>query len=769
MTPTPAFPIKQVKKRDGRLVSFDKNRITRVIYRAMLATGEGNRERDPLRISDRVVKELLKKYPKGGIPHIEEIQDIVEEALILMDFPKTAKSYILYRNERAQVRDKTKTVPEHVGRLVRESKKHFRNALSEFIYYRTYSRWIEEENRRETWIETVGRYMSFMCENIGDKLKDEEYAEIREAILNQEVMPSMRLLWSAGWAAGKTNVSAYNCSFIAPSRLEDFAEIMYLSMCGTGVGFSVESQNIQLLPIIKKQLGEKLEIHIIEDSKEGWGNALTLGLKTWYSGKDIEFDYSLLRPAGARLITMGGRSSGPGPLRALLDFARGKILSKPGRRLSNIDVHDIICKIGEVVVMGGVRRSALISLSDLDDDEMRHAKTGQFYLTEPQRSMANNSAVYNEKPSATEFMEEWLALAKSGTGERGIFNRGGLESQLPRRRWKVFKDHYLTSGTNPCVTADTWVMTSTGAALVKDLLGAPFEAVIDGKIYKSSGFFETGEKEVFKIKTGRGHTLKVTGNHKILTVGYKTRKVQRNVWKEVKDLTPGDKIVLHNHCGFHWMGLGTEQEGWLLGSLIGDGNIEANGRANLDYWGEAQSQMMTYAADLIHATVGGRSDLRGHLAKSGDGRVGSTNLGTLAISYGIKYNQKFPTDLIEMTSSDFYRGFLKGWFDADGSVQGNQAKGVSVRLNSSYYGSLERAQRMLSRLGIMSTIYKNRKPREMKLMPDGRGGLKEYLCRSNHELVISGSNLEVFTELINFNDSAKKNKLELLLSSYKRK
>lgn len=307
-------------------------------------------------------------------------------------------------------------------------------ALAEFVYYRTYSRWIEEEGRRETWIETVDRYMSFMKENIGSRLTDAEYAEVREAILNQEAMPSMRLLQFAGKAARATNVSAFNCSYIAPSKLEDFAEIMYISMCGTGVGFSVESQTVQGLPQIKKQTGKKLGAHVIEDSKEGWCNALTLGLKTWFDGKDVEFDFSALRPAGARLKTMGGKSSGPEPIRALLTFARKKILEKQGNRLSNIDVHDICCKIGEVVVAGGVRRSAMISLSDLNDPDMRSAKNGQFYITEPQRSMANNSAVYTQKPLATQFLDEWLSLAKSGTGERGIFNRGGLVYQMPERR-----------------------------------------------------------------------------------------------------------------------------------------------------------------------------------------------------------------------------------------------------------------------------------------------------------------------------------------------
>lgn len=443
-------PFEQVRKRDGRLVPWDQSRITSAVFRALTAAQEGNPEKDSQRISDKVVEALVKKFPSDYIPTIEEIQDTVEETLILLDFPKTAKSYILYRKNRAKIRENKKLIPQSVVELAAKSKKYFRNQLAEFIYYRTYSRWIEKEGRRETWLETVDRYVNFMKKKLGNALNEEEYEEIKRAILNQEVMPSMRLMWSAGPAVEKSNVCAYNCSFIAPSKIEDFSEILYLLMCGTGVGFSVESQTVQQLPIIKKQTGKVLKTHIIEDSKEGWANALTLGLKTWYSGKDVKFDYSLLRPAGARLKTMGGRSSGPEPLRALLDFARAKILSKQGKRLSNIDVHDIICKAGEVVVMGGVRRSALISLSDLDDQEMRHAKEGRFYLFEPQRQMANNSAVYNEKPNSAQFMEEWLALAKSGTGERGIFNRGGLEKQMPARRWKISHKHWATMGTNPC-------------------------------------------------------------------------------------------------------------------------------------------------------------------------------------------------------------------------------------------------------------------------------------------------------------------------------
>lgn len=443
--------IDKVQKRDGSIISFDLGRITNAINKAMLSVGEGSEEEAKL-VANKVLADLVRivKKFKNFVPTVEGIQDTVEKELILSEYVKTAKSYILYRDKRSKLREKGVQVPEKVRRLTEESKKYFKSPLGEFVYYRSYSRWIEEEGRRETWIETVDRYMSFMKENLGKLVKDSEYKEVREAILNQEAMPSMRLLQFAGPAARKTNVCAYNCSFIAPSTFQDFAEIMYISMCGTGVGFSVESQNIQALPQIKMQTGKKLPTHIIADTKEGWADALYLGIKTWYEGNDVEFDYSQLRPAGARLKTMGGRSSGPEPLKRLLDFSRMKILKRQGRRLTNLDAHDIICCIGDCVVSGGVRRSALISLSDLDDEAMRDCKKGQFYLTEPQRSIANNSAVYLQKPTNAEFLDEWVALMKSGAGERGIFNRGGLAKTLPERRLKVLKGQIGDLGTNPC-------------------------------------------------------------------------------------------------------------------------------------------------------------------------------------------------------------------------------------------------------------------------------------------------------------------------------
>src|SRR3989338_6457376 len=279
---TPKF----IKKRDGRIVNFDSGKILKAVYKAMQATKEGDLSgriaRDPQRVTEAILKNLEQraKKDKNYIPDIEEIQDLVEVSLFRLDFAKTARAYITYRNQRALLRDKKRLIPNEVKKMVKGSRRFFKNDLGEFTYYRSYSRWMPEANRRETWLETVGRYMDFMKENLGDKLSEGEYEEIRLAILNQQVMPSMRLMWSAGKAARVSNVVAYNCSYVAPSRLEDFAEIMYLSMCGCGVGFSVESQTVQQLPIVRRQSGVKLDTHVISDDKEGWCDALTLGLKT---------------------------------------------------------------------------------------------------------------------------------------------------------------------------------------------------------------------------------------------------------------------------------------------------------------------------------------------------------------------------------------------------------------------------------------------------------------------------------------------------------
>jgi len=448
--------IKSIRRRTGEVVPFDLSRVARAILKAFEVSGEGD-ESKANAVAGSVFKTLLdlrselvsKNKSAKFLPTVELVQDFVEKELMKNGFTDTAKKYILYRSKRSELRATFGLVPEPIRKAVQESSKYFSSPYSEYIFYQFYSRWVPELGRRETWIETVDRYMDYMKENLKDKLSAREYEELRQGILNQDICPSMRLLWSSGKACRESNVWAYNCSYIAPTCPQDLGEIMYVSMCGAGLGFAVEWENVQQFPQIKKQVKEKPAIHIVDDSKEGWADAFVLGLKTWFDGRDIKFDYSMIRPAGARLETAGGKASGPKPLMDLMDFARRKILAKQGRRLSNIDMHDIICQIGLIVVAGGVRRSALISLSELEDAEMRDAKKGQFYLTEGQRSMANNSAVYNSKPTAEEFLDEWTSLVKSRSGERGIFNRAGLEKQLPARRWEAVKNERQI-GLNPC-------------------------------------------------------------------------------------------------------------------------------------------------------------------------------------------------------------------------------------------------------------------------------------------------------------------------------
>lgn len=318
----------------------------------------------------------------------------------------------------------------------------FRNDAAEFVYTRTYSRWIEKLGRRETWPETVSRYINFIKEERGSLIPEKVLDKIEKYMLSFDVMPSMRAVWAAGDAARQENLTLYNCSFQQINKIDSFSECLYVLMCGTGYGFSVEQKEIDKLPIIPKIDSQGNGTLIIEDSRIGWANSIKQLMNSLYEGKDIEFDYSVLRPKGARLITMGGRSGGPLPLINLHSFIKEVFNKAQGRKLTTLECHDICNKIAEIVVVGGVRRSSQISLSDLNDELMRDAKTGNFPI---HRYMANNSAIYYEKPTATKFLKEWAALALSGTGERGISNIEGARNHSPSRR-----DKSMISGTNPC-------------------------------------------------------------------------------------------------------------------------------------------------------------------------------------------------------------------------------------------------------------------------------------------------------------------------------
>jgi len=319
----------------------------------------------------------------------------------------------------------------------------FKNEVAEFIYKRTYSRWMDEEGRREEWTETIERFISFLISKRGKEVPEKTVRKIRKYMTEFAVMPSMRFLWAAGPAAEKDNTVIYNCSFAKLNCVEAFAECLHILMCGTGFGFSVEAEEVEKLPTIPEiKSGKDIARVVIEDSREGWADSVKILMDSLYEGQNLYFDYSELRPEGARLTTMGGRSSGPQPLIKLHDFLRETMHNAQGRKLSTLECHDIANQIAEIVVAGGVRRSSQISLSDLDDEEMRHAKDWPFPI---RRAMANNSAIYRELPSAADFLVEWGVLAKSGSGERGIFNLKSAQNRAPSRRYAP-----LIQGTNPC-------------------------------------------------------------------------------------------------------------------------------------------------------------------------------------------------------------------------------------------------------------------------------------------------------------------------------
>ena len=325
-------------------------------------------------------------------------------------------------------------------------------SYQEFIHLSRYSRWLPEEGRRETWNETVTRYFDFFTDHVkemtGFDIDKDLRNDLEIAVLEQRIMPSMRCLMTAGEALKRENIAGYNCSYVAVNRIQAFDEILYILMNGTGVGFSVERQFVSELPLVAEEFHETDTVIVVADSKLGWAKAYKELVGLLYIGQIPKWDVSKVRAAGAPLKTFGGRASGPAPLENLFNFTVNVFKGSNGRRLSSLEAHDIVCKIAEVVVVGGVRRSALISLSNLSDDRMRHAKSGSWWEQNGQRALANNSACYTEKPDMGIFMDEWTALYNSKSGERGIFNRASANKMAEKNGRRTIEGHEF--GTNPC-------------------------------------------------------------------------------------------------------------------------------------------------------------------------------------------------------------------------------------------------------------------------------------------------------------------------------
>jgi ribonucleoside-triphosphate reductase len=429
-----------IVKRDGRVVPFDAQRIERALSKCFASIG-----REPqITISEltkRVVNVVSAQFEQ---PTVEGVQDIVEIVLQAAGEYEAAKHYILYRAEHQKQRQ-LRPIPASVRQAFAEADQYFPSQLQKFQFYDKYARFNYDLGRRETWIETVERAVNFLRELSNNKLSTQDYQAIQQAILNMDVMPSMRLLAMAGAAGRRNNITLYNCSYMPVDSIDSFVEALIISMSGCGVGFSVERQYVEQFPRIQRQHGQTIETLLVEDTSEGWSNALRMGLQAWFEGRDMHFDYSAVRPSGAPLRTKGGRASGPEPLRKMLDFTRARILARQGSFLRPLDAHDIMCMVGNAAVSGGVRRTAMISLFDFDDREMRLCKSGDNLQGNDHRWNANNSAVWPDRElSQTEIIRFLLDMVESGRGEPGIFNRRSAIATKPARR------ETREFGTNPC-------------------------------------------------------------------------------------------------------------------------------------------------------------------------------------------------------------------------------------------------------------------------------------------------------------------------------
>ncbi|MFN8569260.1 MAG: ATP cone domain-containing protein [Kouleothrix sp.] len=448
-------------KRDGRIVAFDIERIENAIVRCFASFGR-TPETPIAELAKRVVNIIAAKA-KDTSPTVEGVQDIVEMVLQAAGEFEAAKHYILYRAEHAKQRGE-RPIPVQVRQAFAESDQYFPTPLQRFQFFDKYSRFNYDFGRRETWIETVDRSVDYMYELAGARLPAATYDRIRRAILEMRSMPSMRLLAMAGPAARRNSIAIYNCSYQPVESIDSFVEALIISMSGCGVGFSAESRYVENFPRVKRQSNAAPRKYTVEDSAEGWADALRAGLETWFEGGDIRFDLSLLRPAGAALRTKGGRASGPEPLRVMLEFARSRILARQGSFLRPIDAHDIMCAVGNAAVSGGVRRTAMISLFDYDDDEMRLSKSSDFERDNSQRWNANNSAVWPEGGlTQPEFIHQFLEMVESERGEPGIFNRQAALAMRPTRR------KLAEFGTNPCgeIVLRPWQFCNLTAAVAR--------------------------------------------------------------------------------------------------------------------------------------------------------------------------------------------------------------------------------------------------------------------------------------------------------------
>ncbi|MDI6810092.1 MAG: ribonucleotide reductase N-terminal alpha domain-containing protein [archaeon] len=707
--------ITKIRKRDGRIVQFEQEKITNAIYKAMVSVGRGEEGRERAKeLTEKVVTVVEKAFAeRAEVPSVEDVQDVVEQVLITGGLSEVAKAYILYRQQRADIRGLKKVIG------VKDDLKLSVNATE--VLKRRYL--LKDE--RGKVIETPGQLFNRVAEAVAK-------AELKYGKSKEEVKEIERSFYQL----------MRNLEFLpnSPTLMNAGTELGQLAACF-------------VLPV--------------EDSIEGIFGAVKNMAVIHQSGGGTGFSFSRLRPQGDVVKSTGGIASGPVSFMRVFDVAT------------------------DVIKQGGKRRGANMGILNVD-----HPDIVEFIRAKEGGEFANfntSVAVTDEFMHAVERNEEY-GLVNPRTKEevrrikaREIFN------EIVTYAWKigdpgiVFIDEInghnplstmgTIEATNPCITADTWIMTADGPQQVEELIGKKFVAIVNGDGWESSkeGFFESGIRPVYRLRTKEGFELRLTADHPVMKVERMTRYRVDTKWSNATDLKLGDKIVLNNHRASNWSvkdrGEYAEGDGYLIGLLLGDGTIKED-KVILSSWGEdkgaeaVRSLAYEYTQYLPH-----RSDFSGWIAVKGrnEFRLSLGYLKRLSQELGLSPGMKAITKEMEKLSQDFYKGLLKGLFDADGSVQGNQSKGISIRLAQSNLGILKAVQRMLLRLGIFSRIYINRRRKGKKELPDSKGGVKNYLTKPQHELVISNNNMLYFAEKIGFCDSEKMERLENAIRNYKRR
>lgn len=780
--------IVDVKKRDGRVTSFNKEKITSAIYKALVANGQPDRKIAEELMNGVFAKLIQQGFSASSPPSVEDVQDMVESTLIEMGHGDIAKSYILYRHERRKLReDKMKVL--NTKSLDSVAKSFDLNCLRVLA-----SRYLLRNNKNE-----ITESPSQMFERvailvgIGDILYDSElYA--REGSVPQDTEEARRYLAKLDDFEYKFKIGTYYLNkyhfrglinhyvylanrgqmkksfkevltLLAAKKFENYADRIseYYTLM-TEQDFLPNSPTMMNAGARLGQLSACFVLGMPDDMGDIMKSTSDAAL-IFKSGGGVGINYSDLRHEGDIVASTSGVASGP------------------------VSFMNIINTVTEVVKQGGKRRGANMGIL-----EVWHPDIEKFITNKTQSGILENFNV-----SVGIWEDFWTALVDTQDGKYTLrsprdktpvqeINAHQLIDLIALSAWRsaepglIFFDNINKynvfakargeplRATNPCVTADTWVSTAEGPRKVRELVGKPFKIFLNGKAWNASGFFSTGIKKIYKLRTKEGFDLRLTEDHRILAVKHMDRHTIESEWKQSRDLKHGEKLVLDDCRYYEWEGKFGEEEGYMMGLLMGDGHIKRNSTV-LSSWGETAGSesvrglVLQYAQQMPH-----RSDFDGwiKIKERGEYRLSLASIRELATSLGMTYENKTITEGVEKTSSAFYKGFLSGLFDADGSMQGSQQKGVSIRLSQSDLGVLKTVQRMLHRLGIISTIYTNRRTEQEKLMPDGKGHAKLYHIKSQHELVITGESMLRFHNVVGFADSDKMKRLETSLTDYKR-